>query len=74
MNGRVNTGIAGVLYNQVHSVYAEKTIGGPGFKPGAYRHDYNSTDVMAFALDTGDVLLHSRSGTPLWTPKRRPHG
>lgn len=60
-------GVAGILYHRCLEVRAEKTVGGPGFKPGLYRHPFaQNSGVQILALDNGDLLLHSTRGKRLW--------
>lgn len=67
VNGRVNTSVAGILYHRCLEVRAEKTVGGPGFTPGLYRHPFaRNSGVQILALDNGDLLLHSTRGKRLW--------
>lgn len=60
----VKARVAGVIYNRVHEVRAEKT---GGFKPGLYRHPFTKrSKVCMLALDNGDILIHSQTGARLW--------
>lgn len=55
--------VAGVVYNRVREVRAEKTAH-PELK-GLYKHPFKK-GVQQLALDNGDLLLHSTTGKPLW--------
>ncbi len=60
---RINTGIAGIVYNICHEIRAEKT----GFKKGLYRHPFSrKSGVQILALDNGDLLIHSTAKVRLW--------
>lgn len=62
---RINTGIAGVIYNICHEIKAEKT----GVKKGLYRHPFSrKSGVQILALDNGDLLIHSTRKVRLWKP------
>ena len=62
---RINTGIAGVVYNVCHEIRAEKT----GYKKGLYRHPFSrKSGVQILALDNGDLLIHSTRKVRLWKP------
>lgn len=61
----VRARVAGVVYNDVHEVRAEKTAH-PRLK-GRYKHPFKrASGVKLLALDNGDLLLHSTRGKPLW--------
>lgn len=67
---RMNPGskVAGVIYNRVVEVRAEKT---GSFQPGLYKHPFKkNSHVKMLALDNGDILLHSTSGQKLWSPHK----
>jgi hypothetical protein len=61
---RVNTKIAGIVYNRCLEVRAEKT---GTFSRGLWKHPFaKSSQVQILALDNGDLLLHSTVGIRLW--------
>lgn len=58
-------GVAGVMYNKVHEVQAEKT--GQHKHKGLWYHPFKGkSQVEMLALDNGDILLHSKGGKKLW--------
>lgn len=60
---RINVGIAGIVYNRCLEIRAEKT----GYKKGLYRHPFSrKSEVRIFALDNGDLLIHSTRNVRLW--------
>lgn len=62
---RINTTIAGVLYNRCREIRAEKTSK-TGLK-GLYYHPFlERSKVMVLGLDNGDLLIHSQVGEKLW--------
>lgn len=62
---RINTTVAGVLYNRCVEVRAEKT--GAGSLKGFYYHPFKrDSQVCILALDNGDLLIHSKAGERLW--------
>jgi hypothetical protein len=62
---RINTGIAGVLYNRCVEIRAEKTT--KGKISGLYYHPFlERSKVCILALDNGDLLIHSKAGEKLW--------
>ena len=62
---RINTSIAGVLYNRCVEIRAEKTSA-KGLK-GLYYHPFlERSKVCVLALDNGDILIHSKAGEKLW--------
>jgi hypothetical protein len=61
----INTDVAGVLYTVCHEIRAEKTQSGRN--NGLYYHPFaRSSKVCILALDSGDLLIHSLSGSKLW--------
>jgi len=61
---RINTKIAGVVYNRCLEVRAEKT---GTFSRGLWKHPFSKrSQVQILALDNGDLLLHSVVGIRLW--------
>lgn len=61
----VRANVAGVMYNRVHEVQAEKT--GAHKHKGFWYHPFKGkSDVQMLALDSGDILLHSKAGKKLW--------
>jgi hypothetical protein len=63
---RITANVAGVLYNRCLEIRAEKTL---GRHKGLWYHPFKrDSDVQILALDTGDLLIHSRSGKFLWRP------
>lgn len=62
---RINTAIAGVLYNRCCEIRAEKTS--KTNLAGLYYHPFlERSKVMVLALDNGDILIHSQVGEKLW--------
>ena len=62
---RVNANIEGVIYNRCIEIRAEKT----GYKKGYYKHPFSrGSKVCIYALDNGDLLVHSKAGVKLWQP------
>lgn len=61
----VNANIEGVVYNRCIEIRAEKT----GYKKGFYKHPFSKgSQVCIYALDNGDLLVHSKAGVKLWQP------
>lgn len=61
----VNANIEGVIYNRCIEIRAEKT----GYKKGYYKHPFSrGSQVCIYALDNGDLLVHSKAGVKLWQP------
>jgi len=64
-NGKVKGSIAGLIYNRVIEIRAQKT----GYKAGYYRHPFSrGSQVQIFGLTNGDLLVHSKAGVKLWQP------
>lgn len=62
---RIRADVAGVMYNRVWEVQAEKT--GDHEHKGLWYHPYKGkSQVQMLALDSGDILLHSKAGKKLW--------
>jgi hypothetical protein len=62
---RIRAKVKGVMYNKVHEVQAEKT--GQHKHKGFWYHPFKGkTSVQMLALDSGDILLHSKAGKRLW--------
>ena len=62
---RINTTVAGVLYNRCVEIRAEKTAAGK--LNGLYYHPFlERSKVCVLALDNGDILIHSQAGKKLW--------
>jgi hypothetical protein len=60
----VRARVEGVLYHRVVEIQAEK-VGGPD--KGLWYHPFSQqADVCILALDTGDLLVHSKAGKRLW--------
>lgn len=63
---RIMASVAGVLYNRCLEIRAEKTL---GRHKGLWYHPFKKeSEVQILALDTGDLLIHSRNGKFLWKP------
>lgn len=61
----VSANIEGVVYNRCIEIRAEKT----GYKKGFYKHPFSKgSQVCIYALDNGDLLVHSKAGVKLWQP------
>lgn len=61
---RIRSTVAGVMYNKVWEIQAEKT--GDTHK-GFWYHPFKAkSDVQMLALDNGDLLIHSQAGHKLW--------
>jgi len=61
----VNANIEGIIYNRCIEIRAEKT----GYKRGFYKHPFSrGSQVCIYALDNGDLLVHSKAGVKLWQP------
>lgn len=61
----VNANIEGIVYNRCIEIRAEKT----GYKKGYYKHPFSrGSQVCIYALDNGDLLVHSKAGVKLWQP------
>lgn len=61
----VNANIEGIIYNRCIEIRAEKT----GYKKGYYKHPFSKgSQVCIYALDNGDLLVHSKAGVKLWQP------
>ena len=61
----VNANIEGIVYNRCIEIRAEKT----GYKKGFYKHPFSKgSQVCIYALDNGDLLVHSKAGVKLWQP------
>lgn len=61
----VNANIEGIIYNRCIEIRAEKT----GYKKGYYKHPFSrGSQVCIYALDNGDLLVHSKAGVKLWQP------
>ena len=61
----VSANIEGVVYNRCIEIRAEKT----GYKKGFYKHPFSrGSQVCIYALDNGDLLVHSKAGVKLWQP------
>lgn len=62
---RITANVEGVVYDDVHEVFAEKT--GAHDLQGTYRHPFNrGSKVKMLALDNGGLLLQSSAGKKLW--------
>jgi hypothetical protein len=61
----VHANIEGIVYNRCIQIKAEKT----GYKKGFYKHPFSrGSQVCIYALDNGDLLIHSKAGVKLWQP------
>ena len=61
----VHANIEGIIYNRCIEIRAEKT----GYKKGFYKHPFSrGSQVCIYALDNGDLLVHSKAGVKLWQP------
>lgn len=61
----VSANIEGIIYNRCIEIRAEKT----GYKAGFYKHPFSKgSKVCIYALDNGDLLVHSKAGVKLWQP------
>ena len=61
----IEADVEGVMYNRVLEVQAEKT--GETEHKGLWYHPFGKrSKVQMLALDTGDILLHSKAGKKLW--------
>jgi len=61
----INANIEGIIYNRCIEIRAEKT----GYKAGFYKHPFSKgSQVCIYALDNGDLLIHSKAGVKLWQP------
>lgn len=61
----VSANIEGIVYNRCIEIRAEKT----GYKKGFYKHPFSrGSQVCIYALDNGDLLVHSKAGVKLWQP------
>lgn len=63
---RIRADVEGVMYNKVWEIQAEKT--GDKHKGFWYHPFKRNSDVQMLALDTGDILIHSKAGKKLWRP------
>lgn len=61
----ISANIEGIIYNRCIEIRAEKT----GYKKGFYKHPFSrGSQVCIYALDNGDLLVHSKAGMKLWQP------